>query len=156
MMATIATSGTEALVTDVGSTKRRVMRAAQEAGLPSFVGGHPMAGGERPGWAEARADLFEDRPWLLVGGSAPSHLAERFEAFVHALGARPRWTAADAHDRTVAYVSHLPQLLAAALLNAADAATADDGPDIAGKAFAEMTRCGAIAENAAPHRLLPP
>lgn len=140
MMATIAASRATALVTDVGSTKRSVMRAAHETGLTSFVGGHPMAGGEKPGSAEARADLFDDRPWLLVEGSAGKAAGERFETFIQALGARTRWMAAEAHDRAVAYVSHLPQLLAAALLNAADAATADDGPEIAGKAFAEMTR----------------
>src|SRR5690606_21908401 len=72
MMAAIAASGSTALVTDVGSTKRSVMRAAEDAGLSRFVGGPPMAGGEEPGPAEARAALFDARPWLLVEGSADS------------------------------------------------------------------------------------
>ncbi|MFO7301322.1 MAG: prephenate dehydrogenase/arogenate dehydrogenase family protein [Acidobacteriota bacterium] len=139
LMRTIAASGSAALVTDVGSTKRGVMRAANEAGLPAFVGGHPMAGGEKPGASEARADLFVGRPWLLIEGSAGPELRERFEQFVRALGAVTHWMDAAAHDRAVAYVSHLPQVVAAALMNAAEAVAAT-GPHVAGKAFGEMTR----------------
>ncbi|MCC7043794.1 MAG: prephenate dehydrogenase/arogenate dehydrogenase family protein [Acidobacteria bacterium] len=157
MMATIARSGTTAVVTDVGSTKRGVMAAARDAGLRAFIGGHPMAGGERPGAFEARTDLFVGKPWLLVEGSAAADQAARLEAFVRAFGAVSRWMPADVHDRTVAYVSHLPQVVAAALMNAADRAVADTGPHVAGNAFAEMTRLasspaemwqGICAENA--------
>lgn len=157
MMASLARARTSAVVTDVGSTKRRVMAAARHAGLRSFIGGHPMAGGERPGAGEARADLFAGKPWLLVEGTAPAEESARLEAFVRALGAVLRWMPADRHDRTVAYVSHLPQVLAAALMNAADRAVADIGPHVAGNAFAEMTRLasspaemwqGICAENA--------
>jgi prephenate dehydrogenase len=131
-------TSTEALVTDVGSTKRSVMAAA--TGLRAFVGGHPMAGSERAGLDSARADLFVDRPWLLVRGSAAAVDEARLDQFVRTLGARPRWITADEHDRVVAYVSHLPQILAAALMNAADRAVAGTGPEVAGRAFAEMTR----------------
>ena len=140
LMRTIAGAGAGALVTDVGSTKRNVMRAARDADLPAFVGGHPMAGGEKPGAAEARADLFTGRPWLLVEGSATPALQQRFEQFAAALGAATRWMTADAHDRAVAYVSHLPQVGATALMNAAERGAAADGPHVAGNAFAEMTR----------------
>jgi prephenate dehydrogenase len=139
-MATIARSGATPVVTDVGSTKRSVIRAAREAGLARFVGGHPMAGGERPGAGEARADLFVDRPWLCVEGTASKAVNTKVEGFAKGLGAVTRWMAADAHDRAVAYVSHLPQVVAAALMNAADAVVADAGADVAGNAFAEMTR----------------
>lgn len=140
LMARIAAHGTRAVVTDAGSTKRGVMRAAEAAGLASFVGGHPMAGGERPGAGEARADLFVEKPWLLVRGSAGEAAADRLVRFVRALGGVPMWMAADAHDRAVAYVSHLPQILAAVLMNTADAAVGESGPHVAGRAFAEMTR----------------
>lgn len=136
----IARTSTTAVVTDVGSTKRRVMAAAAQADLKAFVGGHPMAGSERPGFSAAKADLFEGRPWLLVGGSAGAEAREALAAFLAGLGAVTRWMEADEHDRTVAYVSHLPQLVAAALMNAADRAVADDGPSVAGGAFSEMTR----------------
>jgi prephenate dehydrogenase len=156
-MRTIAATGSPAVVTDVGSTKRGVMTAAREAGLRAFVGGHPMAGGERPGATEARADLFVGRPWLLVEGTASSADGARLEEFARALGAVTSWMPADLHDRTVAYVSHLPQIVASALMNAADAAVHTTGPNVAGNAFAEMTRLasspadmwqGICAENA--------
>jgi prephenate dehydrogenase len=140
LMHQIARSGSRAVVTDVGSTKRGVMEAARDAGLRSFIGGHPMAGAERPGAAEARADLFVGRPWLLVSGTGGAEAEARFERFVQALGAVTRWMEAANHDRTVAYVSHLPQLVATALMNAAERAVAADGPHVAGNAFAEMTR----------------
>jgi prephenate dehydrogenase len=157
MMRTLSRAGTTAVVTDVGSTKRGVMAAARDAGLLRFIGGHPMAGGERPGAGEARTDLFVGKPWLLVEGTAPPGDAARLETFVRALGAVDRWMSADVHDRTVAYVSHLPQVVAAALMNAADQAVGATGPHVAGKAFAEMTRLasspaamwqGICAENA--------
>jgi prephenate dehydrogenase len=127
-------------VTDVGSTKRSIIATATDVGLRPFVGGHPMAGGERPGLDQARADLFVDRPWLLVEGTADADARARVEAFARGLGARPSWMDAATHDRTVAYISHLPQVVAAALMHAADGALGTDGVTAAGPAFAEMTR----------------
>lgn len=127
------------IVTDVGSTKRQVMIDAAGAGLRRFVGGHPMAGAERAGLDHARADLFRGRPWLLVEGAAPAD-AVLMEAFVAGLGAIPQWISAETHDRTMAYVSHLPQLLATLLMNVAVEAVGPDGLSSAGPAFAEMTR----------------
>lgn len=136
----LARTGTTALVTDVSSTKRQIMAAATAAGLPSFVGGHPMAGGERPGLDCARADLFRGRPWILVQGTATPATDAQLERFAAGLGAVVRWMDAETHDRTVAYVSHLPQMVAAALMNAADAALGTAGHAVAGNAFGEMTR----------------
>jgi prephenate dehydrogenase len=130
----------QAVVTDVASTKRQVVAAAQAAGLPAFVGGHPMAGTERAGIDHARADLFVGRPWLLVEGTGGSAVGERVEAFVRALGAVPQWIDADAHDRRVAYVSHLPHLVAVALMNAAADGVGHEGLRMAGPAFSDMTR----------------
>jgi prephenate dehydrogenase len=134
------TSDSGAIVTDVGSIKRQVMAAAATAGLEQFVGGHPMAGSERGGLAEARADLFRGRPWLLVRGGAPADAAAYVERFAAALGGDPRWMEADAHDRAVAYVSHLPQMLGVALMNAAEESIGDDRLLAGGRAFEEMTR----------------
>lgn len=136
----LARTRTTALVTDVGSTKRMVMAAALHAGLQHFVGGHPMAGSEEAGLKAARSDLFAGRPWLLVRGAAGEAAERRLTQFVEHLGGIPRWMEAHDHDRTVAYVSHLPQLVAAALMTAADGAVSASGPDVAGKAFTEMTR----------------
>jgi prephenate dehydrogenase len=136
----LAAVRTRATITDVGSTKRQVMAGASAAGLSSFVGGHPMGGSEGSGLEHARADLFDGRPWLLVAGGDDAHAAARVEQFVSALGGLPQWTDADTHDRTMAYVSHLPQLLAVALMNATEEAVGDRGISASGRAFSEMTR----------------
>jgi prephenate dehydrogenase len=141
LLPVIGRLGTRAVVTDVGSTKRHIMRAAADANLQRFIGGHPVAGAERPGLAQARPDLFERQPWLLVAGSpADAHSLTQLEAFVRGLGAEPHRLDADTHDRTMAYVSHLPQLLAVALINTAGAAVGESGLKLSGRAFGEMTR----------------
>jgi prephenate dehydrogenase len=140
VLTSIAETGTAALVTDVGSTKRHVMQVARATRGLRFIGGHPMAGRERPGLDQAHPDLFVDRPWLLVEGTADAEAGARLEAFVTALGARARWMDAAAHDRAVAFVSHLPQILGGALMAAAERGVGSLGADAAGPAFGEMTR----------------
>lgn len=139
LMPQLASIGTPATITDVGSTKRGVMAAARAAGLQRFVGGHPMAGSERGGLEHARAELFERRPWLLMTAAEPSALGT-VEAFVRGLGALPQRCDADRHDEVMAYVSHLPQIVAVALTNAAAEAIGPEGLAMAGQAFADMTR----------------
>jgi prephenate dehydrogenase len=143
LLAAIGEWGTRAVVTDVGSTKRAIMAAAWQADGLTFVGGHPMAGAVRSGLSEARADLFRDRPWLLVEGQAPPEAIDRVESFVRALGAAPQRVDAETHDRVMAYVSHLPQLLSVALMNVATDVVGDEGLGMAGPAFAAMTRLAA-------------
>jgi prephenate dehydrogenase len=140
-VAELGAGSPDALVTDVGSTKRRVLEAAARAGLRRFVGGHPMAGAERRGVEHARADLFEGCPWVLVepAGGAPEAMVV-LERFVAGLGAVPHRFDATSHDRVMAYVSHLPQLLAVALMNAAAAGCGESGLGASGRAFREMTR----------------
>ena len=137
--------GTTAVITDVGSTKRQIVAAAAAAGVDSFVGGHPMAGTEHSGLAHARAGLFEGRRWLFTPeGATPAHV-DRLESFVTAFGARSHRMAADVHDRAVARLSHLPQILAVALMNAGTAGESSDDWAAAGPAFTEMTRVAASA-----------
>jgi len=137
--------GVTSLVTDAGSTKRAVMAAMQAAGLGRCIGGHPMAGSERSGLTHAHADLFSARRWFLVHGSAGADDERRLEAFVVGLGAEPVWIDADAHDRAMAFVSHLPQVIAVALHNAAAAALGGHMHATSGRAFFEMTRIAASA-----------
>jgi prephenate dehydrogenase len=132
----------EVLVTDVGSTKRAIADAAGE--LPSrvsFIGGHPLAGAARGGLTLARGDLFEGRQWLLTPSSlAPRHdHLVRLQAFVSGLGARPQVMSADQHDRLLAYLSHLPQLAASALIDTVGRAVGDR-IDLAGPGLADTTR----------------
>jgi len=133
-----------AIVTDVGSTKRYIVAAAESAGLQHFIGGHPMAGGERSGIDAARADLFLNRPWFLMPSpDAPADAQARVAELVRALGATPVTVSPDAHDRAMAYVSHVPQVMAVALMVAAGEAVGDDGFPHSGRAFDEMTRLAA-------------
>jgi prephenate dehydrogenase len=130
------------LVTDVGSTKRQILAAAAEAGLERFIGGHPMSGSERGGFEESRTGLFDSRPWFLVPPDSGAAGGDRatIDALVRTLGAVPVETDAFTHDRTVAHISHLPQLLAVALMNTAADACGEAGVQQAGRAFADMTR----------------
>jgi prephenate dehydrogenase len=126
---------TPAVVTDVGSTKREIMEAAK--GLPSrftFIGGHPLAGAARGGLENARPDLFQGRPWLTTAGN------DKLSGFIEALGAKPKVVAADAHDRLVAFLSHLPQLTASALMDVVGSAVGEDGLALAGRGLADSTR----------------
>jgi len=131
------------LVTDVGSVKGPTMRAAA-AMLPEsvrFVGGHPMAGAAVGGPENADALLFENAAYILTPPTGEDLTAFAPEALwlVQTIGARAVVLDADRHDAIVATVSHLPQLLAVALVNEA----ADAGPDVLGLAaggFRDMTR----------------
>jgi prephenate dehydrogenase len=141
LVAEIGEAGFDGVVTDVGSTKRQIMAAAGAAGVSRFVGGHPVAGGEQGGLAHGSADLFVGRPWVVVAGTASSERDVAIvEALAGALGAEPQRTDAATHDRTMAYVSHLPQLVAGALMSAAGNGCGAAGLDLAGRAFREMTR----------------
>jgi len=117
-----------ALVTDACSTKLRIAQAAAENFSPPatalFLGGHPMAGREVAGIAQAEADLFRNAPYALItdpsapADSSPPERDPRVSAFLKLLekiGARPLWLGAQQHDYAVGMVSHLPQLAAVAL-----------------------------------------
>jgi prephenate dehydrogenase len=142
-----------AVITDVASTKEAIVARAASLGL-RFVGGHPMAGRETSGYAASTADLFVDRPWVVVPGDDAEAVAS-VERLATATGARPmRMTAAE-HDRAVAGISHLPFLVSAALVEAVAGAggsvaaargTRDDAGDwpvasrLAASGWRDMTR----------------
>lgn len=124
-VAAAASAGT--VVTDCGSTKRRIAQAgdAAFAGRPArFVPGHPIAGGERSGPAAAQPGLFAGRRVLLCPGEAADARAlETVEAFWRQLGARVDRMDAAHHDALFAEVSHWPHAAAFAL-----AAAIGEGP----------------------------
>jgi prephenate dehydrogenase len=121
------------LITDVGSTKRSLVRAAERLGLGArFVGAHPLAGGHRSGWAASRAGLFHGAQVLLCPSfiTVPESV-ERARAFWRSVGAEPALMEADEHDARMALLSHLPQVtstLLAALLAEARIRREDLGP----------------------------
>ena len=132
----------EALVTDVGSTKRAIVAAASH--LPSrlrFVGGHPLAGAATGGFASARADLFRGRPWIFSPtGNQQDPDVERLMAFVSQFGALPKAMDAGAHDRLMAYISHLPQLAVSALMQVVGERAGREGLRLAGTGLRDTTR----------------
>jgi prephenate dehydrogenase len=121
------------LITDAGSTKRVIVeRAAQKIQRGRFVGGHPMAGKEARGVEVAEAELFRGRPYVLTSSD------EELENWIQRIGARLVKMEAAEHDRLVALVSHLPQLLSTAL-----ASLIADHPEaarVAGPAAVDLTR----------------
>jgi len=133
-----------ALVTDVGGTKRDAVKAAGLAGTPlRFVGGHPLGGSEHGGFGFASSNLFVGRPWILTPHetSATSEAdVARLSRFVSGLGARPVLMTAEEHDRVMAFVSHLPQLAASALMEVVGSAVQAEGLRVAGRGLADSTR----------------
>jgi prephenate dehydrogenase len=136
----------DATVTDVGSSKGLIVERAGASQLP-FVGGHPMAGRETSGLEAATADLFIDRPWAIVpADSARPVDIDRVDALAAATGARSVRIDADAHDRAVAAISHLPLVLSAALVEAVTGSTAAGAGDwpaarrLAAGGWRDMTR----------------
>jgi prephenate dehydrogenase len=109
------------VVTDVASTKVQVMKWAEESLPPgvSFVGGHPMAGKELSGIEVADADLFRGCTYCIVPGRGASDDAvQTIVDLVHKVGARHVFVNAAEHDQFVAGISHLPLILASALVMA--------------------------------------
>lgn len=106
----------DAIITDVASTKSAMVLRATALGL-RFVGGHPMAGRESSGYAASSADLFVDRPWVVVP-SVDEAAVVRVEALAVSVGARPVRMSATAHDWAVAGISHLPLVASVALVEA--------------------------------------
>jgi prephenate dehydrogenase len=127
-----------AIVTDTGSTKAAIVRAA--AGL-RFVGGHPVTGGTASGPSAARPDLFEGRRWILTpGDDADEAAVEAVRAFVESLGAVSVRLPPDDHDRIFAAVSHLPQLVISALMRQAGESAGPEGLALAGPGLRDSTR----------------
>jgi prephenate dehydrogenase len=130
----------DCVVTDVGSTKRRLLDAIDD---PRFVGGHPIAGAETSGVEHARADLFQDAVWYLTPTETTSGiLYERLHRLLKDLGARPVALDAETHDRLVAVFSHLPHVLANVLARQAAARLLDEGEALrhVGPSFRDVTR----------------
>lgn len=139
-----------ALVTDVGSVKAVVQDAAQVLRPGAFVGGHPMAGAEKGGFAHSDAFLFENAVYVLcpppgMPTAVFTHQYATLVALVEATGARVMVLDAHRHDEIAARVSHVPQLLATALAAATGAQANDDDAllTLAAGGFRDMTRIAA-------------
>lgn len=136
----------EAVLSDVGSTKGTIVSAAEQLARSralAFVGGHPMAGSEQSGYAGANPDLFVGATVILTPTDRTDpHALKRVSEFWEAVGSRVVTLDPEVHDRVVAVVSHLPHLVASALVEAAfrlDPAALG----FAGRGFADTTRIAA-------------
>ncbi len=161
VLAEASKSHPDATITDVTSVKERVLLEAVSLGADPvrLVGGHPMAGREVSGAAGARADLLDDRLWVVtpLPQSAIDHV-RRVHRLVSACGAFPVEMGLADHDAAVALVSHAPQVLSSVL--AGRLATSDaEHVRIAGQGLRDMTRIAAsnvpmwsdiLAANAGP------
>lgn len=130
-----------ALVTDVGGTKRETLAAARR--LPDrlpFIGGHPFAGAAVGGVEAARADLFEGRPWVLTSEAAAGPQTAALASLLEGIGATVRTLDGDEHDALVAYLSHLPQLVATALMHVIGERAQADGLALSGRGLRDTTR----------------
>jgi prephenate dehydrogenase len=131
-----------ATVTDLASVKAIILEELAQGGadLERYVGSHPMAGREKTGPAAGTADLFVGRPWVVAANPASRPQAVlRVRELASDLGAHPAYLTAAAHDRAVALVSHVPQVLSS--LTARRLTEAEPGAlELAGQGLRDMTR----------------
>ena len=131
------------VVTDVAGVKSSIVYGVTDS---RFIGGHPMAGSEQRGLEGARADLFQGCTWVLTPTAAtlPATYGE-LHGILREIGAHVVAVSAEDHDRLVALASHVPHLLAGALMNEATQAAQQDAVllQLAAGGFRDMTRIAA-------------
>jgi len=135
----------DALITDAGSTKHTIVTQARKlVRRCQFLGGHPLAGKEKRGAAEAEADLFRGRTYVLTPASPEELLrpaARTFVEWLGRIGANTVVLGAAEHDRLVSFTSHLPQLASTALAATVAAnLTAPEDLQVAGPGLIDSTR----------------
>ena len=132
------------LLTDVGSVKTAIHQAVNEAGLDHcFVGGHPMAGSERTGFANSKISLLENAFYILTPTpEVPSGKLEDLRTLVEEIGAIPLVLDHKKHDYITAAISHLPHVVAASLVNLIRDSDSPDGlmKMVAAGGFKDITR----------------
>ena len=133
------------IVTDVASVKSGILEELMDRNAPveRYVGSHPMAGRERGGAIAGRADLFVGRPWIVTPNSKSSAAAvQLMEDLANALEASVVTISAKDHDRAVALVSHVPQLVSSLLAARLVSAKSED-VNLAGQGLRDTTRIAA-------------
>lgn len=134
----------DCLLTDVGSVKTGIHEAICAMGLEGqFIGGHPMAGSERVGYINSKAILLENAYYILTPGSTvPAQKLDSYRRLVQTLGAIPLVLDCHQHDYITAAISHLPHVIAAALVNLVRTSDSEDGimKMVAAGGFKDITR----------------
>ncbi len=137
----------DAVVTDVASVKLAPLHELRERGidLKRYIGSHPLAGRERGGAISARSDLFIGRPWVVCRDEETSSAdLAVVEGLALDLGAMPIEMTPEEHDRSVAVVSHVPQLVSS-LLAARLREAPEQSLELAGQGVRDTTRIAASA-----------
>lgn len=111
--------GPDTIITDVGSVKGPIHNEIQKLDMEScFIGGHPMAGSEKSGFEASSDRLIENAYYIITpGGEVPLDKLTDFTELVSSLGAIPMVLTSEEHDFITAGVSHLPHIIASALVN---------------------------------------
>lgn len=132
------------IITDVGSVKQTTYQAITKAGLSSvFIGGHPMAGSEKTGYGNANPLLLENAYYILTPTpEVPSDKVSELKRMVSGMGALPLIIDCEKHDYITAAVSHVPHVIAAALVNLVKESDDEKGlmKTIAAGGFKDITR----------------
>lgn len=158
----------ECIITDVGSTKGELAAFIDTMkNPPCFIGGHPMAGSEKAGYTSGSAHLFENAYYVLTPCKcSDAHSIERMKKVIIGIGAIPIIMDAAEHDRVTGAISHVPHIIASALVNMVKVADKGDGivKLLAAGGFRDITRIASsnpvmweniVSSNKAPiHELL--
>lgn len=130
------------VVTDVGSVKQPVVGDLEKifAGHRNFVGSHPMCGSEEAGLTAARADLYQGALCVVTPTADTSdETLSRVESLWESVGGRPRRMSPPEHDRAAALASHVPHVVAAALVELV-ARGGGAAPELCATGFRDTTR----------------
>jgi len=135
----------ETIITDMGSTKRKIMEVALAVFSDNvyFVGGHPMAGSEQSGIDYADPNIFIDKAYILVPrDNTPESVINKLKEMITTIGSFPVILTPEVHDEIVAVVSHLPQIASIALMNTVGSFDKNSGNylKLAGGGLYDMTR----------------
>lgn len=132
------------IITDVGSVKNDIYQAIETIGLSShFIGGHPMVGSERSGYEASNDRLIENAYYFLTpSNSISADRIEDFQTFISDLGAITILYSPTEHDRITAYISHIPHIIAAGLVNLVADSDDENGINrqLAAGGFKDITR----------------
>lgn len=132
------------IITDVGSTKTDIHEKVTELGMEeNFIGGHPMAGSEKTGYANSKRILIENAYYMITPtGKNPDGAVDRYRNFVASLKALPLVVDYRTHDYVTAGISHLPHIIASSLVNLVKDSDTENGlmKLVAAGGFKDITR----------------
>ncbi len=147
----------DCILTDVGSVKGDIYQAVKDIMLSDhFIGGHPMIGSEKCGYQAARETLMENAYYFVTPSPTVNQdKVAHFSEFIRSLGALPIVYSPEEHDKVTSYISHIPHVIAASLVNLVKEAD-NDGlyKELAAGGFKDITRIASSSPTVWEHILL--